>query len=56
MDPSLVKSFAKPINKSLNSATTDDTLVKALEKTSQYREAKLLCDSGDFSSLPSSID
>lgn len=56
IDPSLFKSFAKPIDKSLTSATTDETLLKALEKTAQYKEAKLLCDSGDFCNLPSSID
>lgn len=56
IDSTLVKSFAKPVDKSLTSTTTDDTLLKALEKTSQYREAKLLCDGADFENLPSSID
>ena len=55
-DQSLLKSFAKPIDKSLTSTTTDDALLKALEKTPQFNEAKRLCDNGDFGNLPPSVD
>ena len=36
IDISLFKSFATPVDKSATSATTDDTLLKTLEKTPQY--------------------